>query len=111
MGVLFLFFFQFAEGASLAIHPKQYLATIGNIKIEMFQNGRKLTEKCPKNRNCIKMCQQFPKNFFSLEVCQIFVCINRGFLTKYSFLFFVVKILLKFSKEKTLAGTAINGTN
>jgi len=57
------------------------------------------------------MCQQFPKFFFSSEVWQIFVCINRGVLTKYSFLFFVVKILLKFSKEKTLAGTAINGTN
>jgi len=57
------------------------------------------------------MCQQFPKYFFSSEVWQIFVYVNKGFLTKYSFLFFVVKILLKFSKEKTLAGTAINRTH
>jgi len=80
MGVLFLFFpffFQFSEGGSLAIHPKQYLATICNIKIEIFQNGKKLTKKYPRNRNCIKMCQQFLKYFFSSEVWQIFVCINK----------------------------------
>jgi len=48
------------------------------------------------------MCQQFPKYFFPSEVWQVFGLHKQGIFDK---------ILLKFSKEKTLAGTAMNGTN
>jgi hypothetical protein len=79
---LFSLLFRFSERVSLAIHPKQYLAIIGNIKIEIFQNGRKLTKKCPKNRNCIKMCKQLPKYFFFLRSLANFCLHKQGFFDK-----------------------------
>jgi hypothetical protein len=58
-----------------------------------------------------KCANSFPNFFFPHKFGKFLFAISRDFLTKYSFLFSVVKILLNFSKEKTLAGSAINGTN